>query len=777
MNHRSEQSCIKWKEKKNKGKLISCMIRVAGRGVDDCNLTFSIFDKYRFTSSATNMDDDEISAIIETIKRYRRDNRNAIIKFIDPVDDKILEELPLLSSNSSNFTASNIVSLVSSDHLSSTLITEEQALEHQLLKAKEEVRLIEARLSQPKQVTLAASHSVSLLPLTSSTLTEEDDSSDLSEITSHLQLDQSLIELSQLRRSDRHLPINNGFSGASSSAGHSSRKRRKRQNFTSVVDTRDDIAIVLKKLKQSYELRSTTAPRADLSKAAASKLIKDVLAESLSHGHYPTVSARVDDHIVTSQSSKMLGYFLRSVLAKKIKQYYPLNYQKACQTLLGLKNNSYMTAYPNFYDLIQNRWPKAVKSEDYDQLMSLPILRADISWTDWLRVLRTNKLRALDTALDDFEEWLKNNRSGTTTTEEEKEDESEVDDHGVIEAEPVVDMDMETEDEEINTEYKHSDYQPENKAHEPVSSHTEVLDTTSMEIHTTPVNNYTSLSNPDRRCSVNVIVQVLYMIKEIHDALILFKAKTIPDNRLILQLKDVFEQLNSSHKSNVTVRLRHKRNPSVLIHSRNTQLLRHNEDAHENLAHIRDQLCTHIRSIERLVRGELQVTITCQCGHSHVMTEFFMDYPLLFQATSIALAIQGNLNSDNQSYRCRSCNNQLHTSTIRRRFLTLPPILILYWQYHNSAAATQTIHTIPITFDLDILVESCVDNDQFGRQYSLITIIIHDSTRNHYYAHIRTDTGWLCFDDDEVTPINEADVVCGFSEMIRPYTMIYRQQA
>ena len=600
---------------------------------------------------------------------------------------------------------------------------------------------------------------------------EEDDPSDLSEITAQLQL----AELSQLRRSDRHLPTNSGLFGVpSSSAGHS-RKRRKRINSTSVIDKKDDIDIVLKKLKQSCESPSPTVSRAaaDISERAVSKLIKDVMAETLSLSHYRTVSARVDGHIVTSQSSKMLGYFLRSVLAKKVKQHYPLNYQKACQTLLGLKNNSYITAYPNFYDVIQKRWPNAVKSEDYEQLMSLPILRADISWRDWLRVLRTSKLRLLDTALDELQEWL-SIRSGINTTEEEDEQEEhdlKVDDPVIVELEQVAQMDMETDDEDIDTEYSSSisdDLPP---------SQTVVVDTTSMEKNTTMLNTYTSLSNPDRRCSVNVVIQVLYMIKEIRDELMAFKAKPVRNNRLILQLKTVFERIHANHKSNITINLRHKNNPRLTIDSRYTQLLRHNEDAHENLVRIRNQLCTHLPSVERLVRGEFHISFTCQCGYTHATNEVFMDYPLLFEAESVALAIQGNLNSNNQNYRCDVCNNPSNTSTIRRQFMTLPPILILYWQYHNTTAAVHTAHTIPVTLDLDILIKSCVGNNaQSGRQYSLITIIIHDSTSNHYYAHIRTDSGWQRFDDDEVTPINDSEVVCEFSATIRPYAIIYRQK-
>ena len=134
-----------------------------------------------------DMDDDEITTIIETIKRYRHHHRDAVIKFIDPVDDKVLEELPLRTSNRSNFI--NGSHSISSDHLSSPIpVTEEVELERQLLKAKEEVRLIEARLSQPRRLTSAAAPSAALSVASSSSSpspphAEEDDPSDLSEIT------------------------------------------------------------------------------------------------------------------------------------------------------------------------------------------------------------------------------------------------------------------------------------------------------------------------------------------------------------------------------------------------------------------------------------------------------------------------------------------------------------------------------------------------------------------------------------------------------------------
>ena len=74
-----------------------------------------------------------------------------------------------------------------------------------------------------------------------------------------------------------------------------------------------------------------------------------------------------------------------------------------------------------------------------------------------------------------------------------------------------------------------------------------------------------------------------------------------------------------------------------------------------------------------------------------------MNYPLLFQAESVALTMQENLDSVNQTRHCVLCNNPSNTSSVQRRFMT--PILTVNWPYQNSSAATQQHpdHTVPMT--------------------------------------------------------------------------------
>jgi hypothetical protein len=118
---------------------------------------------------------------------------------------------------------------------------------------------------------------------------------------------------------------------------------------------------------------------------------------------------RVTSLITTSSAQKMIGYYLRSVLAHHLKRSSRHQYTRLARQVLGIKSSSDIAASPAFYDFVQRHCPSIALSaqgmmteEVMSQWLREPLFIADISWTEWRRYLSKSHLHITEAAVQRF---------------------------------------------------------------------------------------------------------------------------------------------------------------------------------------------------------------------------------------------------------------------------------------------------------------------------------------------------------------------------------------
>ena len=127
--------------------------------------------------------------------------------------------------------------------------------------------------------------------------------------------------------------------------------------------------------------------------------------------------------INTSTSLKMLGYFLRAVLAHKLKRTSERNYCRLARETLDIKSPADLAAYPAFLDFVQQRCSTVVATmfSEHDnpltddtttacrieELLRQPIFMVDICWSDWRKYLSKPNRHIVETAFQRFESSIR----------------------------------------------------------------------------------------------------------------------------------------------------------------------------------------------------------------------------------------------------------------------------------------------------------------------------------------------------------------------------------
>ena len=119
--------------------------------------------------------------------------------------------------------------------------------------------------------------------------------------------------------------------------------------------------------------------------------------------------------INTSTSLKMLGYFLRAVLAHKLKRTSDRNYCRLAREMLDIKSPADLAAYPAFFDFVQQRCstvvitmfsehenPPTDDSSGIEELLRQPIFMVDICWSDWRKYLAKPHRHIVEAAFQRF---------------------------------------------------------------------------------------------------------------------------------------------------------------------------------------------------------------------------------------------------------------------------------------------------------------------------------------------------------------------------------------
>ena len=210
-------------------------------------------------------------------------------------------------------------------------------------------------------------------------------------------------------------------SGARSSSSSSSRrqqhkKRRKHDDnadmHRSVLCSDDSgeqepVAALAVKLREGHARRQKELDWHSVSKQVVLQLARDILQsgagqldedDPLAYQHCAT---KIDILVSASTAMRMVGYYLRSVLAARLKRSHKNKYVRSARTLLGLKSSADITAYPAFYSFVQQHCPSVANGEmDLEAWLQEPIFLADIGWAEWRRYLGKSHRWIIDSAIE-----------------------------------------------------------------------------------------------------------------------------------------------------------------------------------------------------------------------------------------------------------------------------------------------------------------------------------------------------------------------------------------
>ena len=161
-----------------------------------------------------------------------------------------------------------------------------------------------------------------------------------------------------------------------------------------------EVAVLLAKLREGYNKRQGITLDC-LSKDSILSLRQQVLDET---GDLvaSTVSGQITSLISTSTSLKMVGYYLRAVLAHRLKITSKKCYKRLARDTLGVKSPTDIAAYPALYELVLHHYP-TLASATVEVWLESPIFTADLTWTEWKRYLTKHGRPIIDAALQQFQ--------------------------------------------------------------------------------------------------------------------------------------------------------------------------------------------------------------------------------------------------------------------------------------------------------------------------------------------------------------------------------------
>jgi hypothetical protein len=148
-------------------------------------------------------------------------------------------------------------------------------------------------------------------------------------------------------------------------------------------DDAAEVAALIAKLREGYDKRQSIALDS-VSKESLVSLRQQVLEEE--GDRIPSISGQVTSLISTSTSLKMVGYYLRALLAHRLKRTSQNSYRRLARQMLGIKSPADIAAYPALYELVQHHYP-TLASAGIDVWLENPIFTGDVTWTEWKRYL------------------------------------------------------------------------------------------------------------------------------------------------------------------------------------------------------------------------------------------------------------------------------------------------------------------------------------------------------------------------------------------------------
>ena len=167
-------------------------------------------------------------------------------------------------------------------------------------------------------------------------------------------------------------------------------------------DNAAEVAALVDKLREGYDRRQSVVLDS-LSRASILSLHQQVLDEA---GDLvaSTISGQITALIATSTSLKMVGYYLRAILAHRLKLSSQKCYKRLARDRLGIKSPSDIAAYPALYELVQHHHPNLASTAGIETWLENPIFIVDVTWTEWKRYLTKQGRPTIDAALQQFKD-------------------------------------------------------------------------------------------------------------------------------------------------------------------------------------------------------------------------------------------------------------------------------------------------------------------------------------------------------------------------------------
>jgi len=181
--------------------------------------------------------------------------------------------------------------------------------------------------------------------------------------------------------------------------------------------------------------------------------------------------------------------------------------------------------------------------------------------------------------------------------------------------------------------------------------------------------------------------------------------------------------------------------------------------------------------IHNIFEGLLTNETRClACDSVTSRDESFLDLSLEIEQNSSVSACMRNfsanesLRGDNKFF-CDTCCS-LQEAHKRMRIKRLPNVLALHLKRFKYIEQLQRFKKLayriafPIDLKLTNVCDEAVDPD---RKYKLFAVIVHAGSgpnHGHYVALVRAHNQWLCFDDDLIEPIEEAQIQAYFGSSL-----------
>ena len=192
----------------------------------------------------------------------------------------------------------------------------------------------------------------------------------------------------------------------SKSTRRPNKNKRRQSSNDRVTSGEDEVAVLVAKLRAACSRQVSTEA---VSATVIARLGREVLLLDGDGGKEERCLTDVADKIAvlisTSAALRMVGYYLRSVLAVRLKATHRTRFTEAARRLLGIKSTADIATYPAFHAFVQQHCPSVARARDVvdvEAWLKEPVLVADISWTAWRRYLCKPNRWMLDRAMKEY---------------------------------------------------------------------------------------------------------------------------------------------------------------------------------------------------------------------------------------------------------------------------------------------------------------------------------------------------------------------------------------